>query len=71
MFGSVVLVASIYQGIAPFVFVGFECGLFGVLLCCVGLWEGLFMRGWCKWRVGVAYVNFVVWAKCALGVGIR
>ena len=60
MLGPVVLVASIYLDIAPCVFVGLECGLFGTLLCCVGLCEGLFMCGWCKWRVGVAHVNFVV-----------
>ena len=35
-------------------FVGLEClGLFGVLLCCVGLCKGLVCLGGCNWRVGV------------------
>ena len=46
------------------------CGLFGVLLCCVGLYEGLVCVGRCKWRKVWPRVDFVVWAKCAVGVGV-
>ena len=38
------------------------CGLFGVLLCCVGLCKGLLCMRGCKWRVGVALCQF-----CGLG----
>jgi hypothetical protein len=37
------------------------CELFGVLLCCVTLCEGLSVGG-CKWKVGVATCQF-----CGLG----
>ena len=33
-------------------------GLFGVLLCCVGLCEGLLCVGGCKWRVRVVTCQF-------------
>ena len=38
------------------------CRLFGVLLCCVMLCEGLLCVGGCKWRVGEATCQF-----CGLG----
>ena len=34
------------------------CGLFGVLLCCVKLYEGMLCVGGCRWRVGVATCQF-------------
>ena len=46
------------------------CGLFGGLLCCVGLCKGLSCVGGCKWRVGVAMCQFCGWRKCVVGVGI-
>ena len=38
------------------------CGLFGELVCFIGLWECLLCVGGCKWRVGVAMYKF-----CGLG----
>ena len=46
------------------------CGLFGALLCCVGLCEGLSCVGGCKWREVWPRVNSTVWNKCEVGVGI-
>ena len=62
------LVGGMYQVIAPCVFVGLEC--VGYLVNCFvvsSYAKGLLCVGGCKWRVGV---NFMVWAKCAIGVGI-
>ena len=47
------------------------CGLFGVLLCCVGLCKGLVCVGGCKWRVGVATCQFCGLGKvCSWGWGM-
>ena len=45
------------------------CGLFGELLCCVGLCEHLLCVGGGKWRVGVAMCQFL-WFGQSLQLGL-
>ena len=43
-------------------------GVFGLLLCCVGLCKSLLCVGGCKWRVGVVTCQFHGLGKvCSLG----